>query len=128
MASETILVVDDDPVIRKIVSKIVTDAGMIALSATNGTEALEKAKIEKIDAIMLDINMPGIDGVDVLVTLQIDADTNQIPVMIMTGNSDIKEVIQTLRMGARDHILKPFAPEILTRRLKIMMAKATTTA
>ncbi len=114
----TILIVEDDPMISLMISKILELNEYAVQTAPDGEEAL--IKIEKFipDLVMLDINMPKMDGYEVCRRLKKDTRFDKIPILMITGNSDRVERLRGLEMGADDFLLKPFNyDELLTRVL-----------
>ena len=112
-----VLVVDDSSMIlsymRRILDKIYT-----VHTVSSGEECLEFVKNSKPDLILLDFHMTGIDGLEVLHSLKANKETNSIPVIFLTGSEDLKTEMEGLRLGAVDYIRKPYAPDILTLRIR----------
>lgn len=119
---KTILVVDDAPANIQIVNSILKDAYKIRI-ATNGAKALELAKaLPPPDLILLDIMMPGIDGYEVCSRLKRDTQTRDIPVIFLTGQTEIEEETKGFEVGAVDYIHKPFSPAIVKARVQTHLA------
>ncbi|QTH73606.1 response regulator [Pseudoalteromonas xiamenensis] len=113
-----ILLADDQLLIQKIVTTIIELRGMRIESAMNGVEALLKAKVMMPDIVLLDIDMPTMDGFTTLQAFQSDEQLRDIPVIMLTSESD-KEMIKTcIEYGATDYILKPTQAETLIRKVK----------
>ncbi|MCL2708011.1 MAG: diguanylate cyclase [Defluviitaleaceae bacterium] len=112
-----ILIVDDSRLNQEALRRILKDLYVLAFAET-GIEALEKSMMENPDLILLDIVMPGMDGFDVLVELKINESTRQIPVIIISGMSKVKEEAKGLLLGAVDYIAKPFHELIVKARIK----------
>ncbi len=123
----TILIVDDNKMNVKLLEKVLTKEGYLTLSAYNGRDAQILACKEKPDIILLDIKMPGNDGFTVIKFLKRQSDTSSIPVIFLTGLSDIKSKLTGFDLGAVDYILKPFHPkEVIARvRLHLKLSIAT---
>jgi len=102
----TILVVDDEEMLRKILSKILTKEGYNVHLASTGHEALEILRREKIDLLITDVKMPEMDGFDLLKTVKIDYP--QIGIIVMTAFGDAYTVRDALLLGADEYITKPF--------------------
>jgi DNA-binding NtrC family response regulator len=100
-----ILVVDDDDVARRALEKLLRAEGFATVAAADGEAALAEAKRALPDVVLTDLQMPGMDGVELCKHLhEIDHD---LPVIVVTGHSDMQSVIQSLRSGAEDYLLKP---------------------
>ncbi len=112
----TILIVDDDPMNINILSEILEDKHEI-LFATNGRDALRIARDETPDLIILDIIMPEMDGYEVCRQLKASPDVAEIPVIFVTGLSDIADETKGLKAGAVDYITKPISPPIVLMRV-----------
>jgi two-component system nitrogen regulation response regulator GlnG len=101
-----ILIVDDEEVILKTLSSLVTRAGFEALVAADGETAVRKVGLEKPDALLVDFNLPGSNGIQVMQRVhELD---RSLPVIIMTGHSIVPEAVRAMRLGARDWLTKPF--------------------
>ena len=116
---ETILIVDDVKLNRAILRSIFKDRYRI-LEAENGREALELLEQEAyhVDIILLDLVMPEMDGLQFLTIIQQIPELEHIPVVIITADDTTEQQIDTMRMGADEYIIKPFIPEIVTRRVE----------
>lgn len=113
-----ILIVDDEPGNIKILSNVL--AGDYALSvATSGRQALEIAKVQSPDIILLDMIMPEMDGIEVCEALRANEETKDIPVIFVTSMSDTANEERGLDAGAVDYISKPISPPIVKARVKI---------
>lgn len=119
-----ILVVDDEEVIRTVLSRFLKSKGYEVVTAVNGVEALEKVKKERPHLILLDIRMPELDGFGVLKAVH--AIDREVAVMMITANSDIEEARKTMEMGACDYIIKPFHLDYLETTVitKLLMVTA----
>jgi two-component system KDP operon response regulator KdpE len=108
-----ILVVDDEPQIRRVMQTTLVARGYIVVTARNGEEALEKVRAERFDLVLLDINMPGIGGMETCRNLRAQSD---IPIVILSVRNAEKEKVEALDAGADDYVTKPFSmPELLAR-------------
>jgi PleD family two-component response regulator len=117
-ATPTVLAVDDDATTTAIVRAVVTRSGMTCHVATNGRQALESAKALQPSAIVLDVNMPFIDGFEVLTTLRNDPQTADIPVVMLTSVQQESDIVRGFGLGADDYVVKPFNPMELLARIK----------
>jgi two-component system KDP operon response regulator KdpE len=108
-----ILVVDDEPQIRRVMRATLVARGYMVSTARNGEEALDKVREERFDLVLLDINMPGIGGME---TCRIIRSQSDIPIVILSIRNSEKEKIEALDAGADDYVTKPFStPELLAR-------------
>lgn len=113
MSTGSILVVDDDPQIRRVMRVALVSHGYIVNDAKSGENALEALRIEKPDLVLLDINMPGIGGLE---TCRLIRATSEIPIIILTVRNAEKDKVEALDAGADDYVTKPFGtPELLAR-------------
>ena len=118
MNTKKILVIDDDETILKTVQSVLEKSQFHTITAINGEDGLHEATSKKPDAILLDRKMPGLSGNAVLKKLKQDPETQNIPVVMLTGDNNISEVAKSLELGAQDYIVKPFNHENLIVRLK----------
>ena len=118
-----ILIVDDEKDILELVGLILSEQGMVVFQAQDGLSALEIARKEKPDLILLDIMMPEIDGWEVLKILKIEEQTKAIPVAMLTCKTETRDKVLGIQEGAVDYITKPFAPEDLLVRVQDMLAR-----
>jgi diguanylate cyclase (GGDEF)-like protein len=116
MTSGTVLIADDSLVVRAVVRTGLEDEGYRVIEAVDGLTALEECRQEPPDVILLDIEMPGLDGYQVLSELKRDPGLENIPVVFLTSRSGTEDVVAGLRGGAHDYLKKPFEPvELLAR-------------
>ena len=116
MPPATVLVVDDDPVIQKLLKVNFEMEGYRVVSAADGAEGLEQAREENPDIIILDIMMPRMNGLEALVALKGDATTRGIPVILLSAKAQAGDVQAGLDRGADAYVTKPFDPlELLDR-------------
>jgi len=112
-----ILVAEDERDIRELISFTLSFAGHKITQAANGLEAVELAKKELPDLIMTDVRMPKMTGYEACRAIKEDDTTKHIPVVILSAKGQDEEIEQGRTSGADDYILKPFAPDELTRRI-----------
>ena len=112
-AARTVLVAEDDEDVRDLVVFKLAKAGYRILTAANGNSALIMAQSERPDLVVLDIDMPGIDGLAVCQQLNALARTSRIPVLMLSGRSRDLDVSLGRTMGADEYMVKPFHPEDL---------------
>lgn len=119
--SQRILVVDDEPSIRKIVRHALTDAGFDVLTADDGDSALSLVGTEKLDLVVLDLMLPGIDGLEVCKRIRAQHAT---PIIILSARGEELDRILGLELGADDYVPKPFSPRELVARVKANLRRA----
>jgi len=113
MSSARILVTDDDPQIRRVLRSALVTQGYQVVAARNGEEALERMRDEKLDLIILDMNMPGMGGLE---TCRLIRSTSDIALIMLTVRDAESDKVEALDAGADDYITKPFSsPELLAR-------------
>ncbi len=120
----TILSVDDSTTIRRIVKRTVTELGHDVLEAPDGPTALTvlDENFEKIQLVILDWNMPGMTGLEVLKTIRADEKFSAIPVMMLTSEAEQGYVVQALQAGAKNYLTKPFDKEMLNLKIQESVA------
>jgi two-component system response regulator MprA len=117
-----ILVVDDDPAVRQALKRALRLEGYDVELAADGTEALEAAAGDHPDAIVLDLAMPGLDGIEVCRRLR--AGGNRVPVLMLTARDAVDDRVEGLDAGADDYVVKPFAVEELFARLRALLRRS----
>ncbi len=120
----TILVVDDEELLRKFIVTFLSQLGYSSVTAIDGVDALEKMKGNKVDAVIADIKMPKMDGI--ILTKEISAQYPGVPVMVMTAFDEEYSAGTAISLGARDFIKKPFSPEEFAIRLSKMLGDSQT--
>ncbi|MBI4963156.1 MAG: response regulator [Desulfomonile tiedjei] len=123
MAKEKILVVDDEPDILELVKYNLAKEGYRVHCLLSGEQALRKAAEEHPDAILLDLMLPDLDGLDVCRQLKNNPATRHIPVIMLTAKGEDADVVTGLELGAEDYIVKPFSPRILLARLRVVFRR-----
>jgi CheY-like chemotaxis protein len=113
-----VLIVDDTQADRISLEKIVSDAGHQALMAESGAKAIEMAKRDKPDLILMDINMPEIDGYAATRMLKADEATKHIPVVFVSGKNQKADVAWGQMLGAKGYVTKPYTREQILAELK----------
>jgi len=110
---KTCLVVDDSRVIRKVARKIVEDLGFSCEEAADGQQALDFCKNTMPDAVLLDWNMPVMNGLDFLIKLREEPEGSKPVVVFCTTENDMAHITQALRAGADEYVMKPFDGDII---------------
>ncbi len=118
-----VLVVEDEQDLQDLIRFNLEREGFEALSVINGDKALSAAKAEAPDLILLDLMLPGMDGLSVCRALKADPDLRQVPIMMVTAKGEEADIIVGLELGADDYIVKPFSPRVLLARIKAVMRR-----
>ncbi len=120
-ATETILIVDDDAAGRTLLEEILTGAGYQVRQAAGGEVALTQAATDPPDVILLDLLMPGMDGLEVCRRLKEDSATSAVPVIVVTALGQVAAKEASLTTGADDFVTKPVRPDDLRARVQAML-------
>ena len=123
MKRERILVVDDEEDILELVRYHLAREGYSVVCAASGEVALQSAKDDPVDLIILDLMMPGIDGLEVARRLKQNSDTKDMPIIMLTAKGEEADIVTGLELGADDYITKPFSPRILMARTKAVLRR-----
>ena len=124
-ARERILVIEDEPDIREIVEFNLRREGYRVSGAETAEEGLEKIESEFPDAVLLDLMLPGMSGLELCRKLKADPDLRAIPVIMVTAKDDVDDVVAGLEAGADDYVSKPFSPRVLIARVKAVVRRGT---
>ncbi len=118
-----VMLVDDHSVVRAGLRLLLESEGDIAVvgEATDGVEAVAKAKEIVPDVIVMDIMMPNFDGYSTLLLLKHDEQTRDVPVIMLTSVGKREKVVEAFRDGAAEYVLKPFRPDMLLRKIDIVL-------
>ena len=122
-AREKILVVEDEEDILELISYNLNREGYRVSTATTGEEGLRLAMRDKPDLIVLDLMLPGIDGIEVCRRLKADPQVRYIPVVMVTAKGEEADVVTGLELGADDYLTKPFSPKVLVARLRAVIRR-----
>jgi len=117
-----ILVVDDDTRITNLLRRILAYEGYSVTIAASGTEALDRSLERPPDLVVLDLLLPGLDGLEVARRLRAAGD--QVPILMLTARDAVSDRVQGLEGGADDYLVKPFAPEELVARIKALLRRS----
>jgi DNA-binding response OmpR family regulator len=118
----TILVVDDDPVILQLLEVAFEMDGFAVLTAADGEEGVRRARDDRPDAIVSDVMMPKLSGLDLVKALKADPDTASIPIVLLTAKAQQADVAAGLEIGADEYVTKPFEPLDLVERVNRLLA------
>jgi diguanylate cyclase (GGDEF)-like protein len=124
---DRILVIDDDPDVRSVVEITLQLEGFEVDTAPGGTEGLERLAESEPDAIVLDVMMPVLDGLEVLGQIRADARYSHVPVLILTAKVRVEDRVAGLERGADDYLTKPFEPEELIARVRALVRRSRDT-
>src|SRR5574337_1227543 len=120
--SKTILVIDDEPKIVEICRDYLTAAGFSVITASDGPQGLAAARRERPDLVVLDLMLPGMDGLDVCRALRREGST---PIIMLTARVEESDKLVGLELGADDYLTKPFSPRELVARVRTVLRRAS---
>jgi two-component system alkaline phosphatase synthesis response regulator PhoP len=126
--NRTILVVDDEPRIVDLARDYLEHAGFAVLTATDGPTALATARDKAPDLVVLDLGLPGLDGLDVTRQLRQGQSTSALPIVMLTARDDELDKLLGLELGADDYLTKPFSPRELVARVRAVLRRSETAA
>lgn len=118
-----ILIAEDEPDIRELVAFTLRFAGYEVVAASNGEDAVEQARRELPDLILMDVRMPRLTGYDACKLMKADPALKDTPVVFLSAKGQDAEIQTGISAGAEEYLLKPFAPDHLTQRVKAILAK-----
>src|ERR1700690_89032 len=124
-ARGSVLVVDDEPTIAEVVSRYLERAGYRTQIATDGPQALKAAAAHHPDLVVLDLMLPGIDGLEVMRRLR-EQDPERIAIILLTAKGEESDRVIGLRLGADDYVVKPFSPAELVARVDAVLRRIDT--
>jgi len=123
MAKERILAVDDEEDILNLIKYNLEREGFKVETAANGEMAVRIARENAPDLILLDLMLPGMDGLDVCRILKNDRNTSKVPIVMLTARGEESDIVTGLEIGADDYITKPFSPRVLIARIKTILRR-----
>jgi two-component system, OmpR family, alkaline phosphatase synthesis response regulator PhoP len=123
MSKANILVVDDEEDIRELVELHLDREGYRILTCETGEQALSLARAKTPDLVVLDLMLPGMDGLEVCKRLKADSALQQIPVVMLTAKGEESDIVAGLELGADDYITKPFSGKVLVARVRRLLRK-----
>ena len=124
--SETVLLVEDEEQLRRVMKDLLQREGYTVAEARDGIQALDEVDRHAPDVIILDLNLPGLDGYGVLAQLRSRPSTREIPVMVLTAKGDEDNEVRVFELGADDFVTKPFRARSLTARLEAVLGRHRT--
>ncbi len=122
MKQPTVLIADDNEGIRRVLVRSLC-GGRRTLTAGDGTAALDMARRHLPDLVLLDVNMPGLTGLEVCAELRADASTRHIPILILTGLGAMEQEVAGIDCGADDYLAKPFNLDELNARVRALLRR-----
>ena len=123
MGKEKILVVEDEEDIRELLRYNLSKEGYQITSAVSGEEALKNAKMLQPDLMILDLMLPGVDGLEVCRRLKRDSRTQHLPMVMLTAKGEEADIVTGLELGADYYITKPFSPRVLFARVRAVLRR-----
>lgn len=126
MAKANVLVVDDEEDILSLVRYNLEREGFSVITARSGEQAVTLARSKTPDLVVLDLMLPGLDGLEVCRTLKRDPQTKPIPVIMLTAKGAEADIVAGLEIGADDYLTKPFSPRVLVARVAAVLRRAGT--
>ena len=123
MSPARVLLVEDDPVILRLLEVNFELEGYEVLSAHDGAEGIEMARTERPDIVISDIMMPNVSGIELVEALKGDGDTSGIPIILLSAKAQSADVKAGMEAGADDYVTKPFEPLELVDRVQALLAR-----
>lgn len=125
MASLKILAVDDSPTMRRIIVNTLKRAGYEDVDeASDGKDALAKLQVDKFDFVITDWNMPEMDGLAFVTYLRSSAEFKDLPILMVTTRSVKEDIVEAMKAGVNNYIVKPFTPAILNQKIEQVLQAA----
>jgi two-component system, OmpR family, KDP operon response regulator KdpE len=121
MSAEPVLVVDDSPQIRRALRTILISQGFVVLDARTGEEALDLIRKERVEIVLMDVNLPGMSGLETCREIRRSSD---VPIIMLTVRNSERDKVQAFDAGADDYIVKPFGAEELTARMRATLRRS----
>jgi two-component system phosphate regulon response regulator PhoB len=125
MSKETLLVVDDEEDILELVRFNLSREGFNILVATSGEEAWQILKTQQIDLLVLDLMLPGMDGLELARCIKKEEATRKVPIIMLSAKGEEADIVTGLELGADDYVTKPFSPRILIARVRAVLRRGT---
>ena len=124
MAKATILVIEDDDDIRELLAFTLDKEGWTLVFAASGEEGLQRLSAANPDCVVLDIMLPGINGLDVLRKIRSEPGRSRLPVVMTTARGEDADVVSGLELGADDYVVKPYSPKVLIARIRTALRRS----
>ena len=123
MERKSVLVVEDEEDIQELIRYNLEREGYRVLSAATGEDGLATARKEIPDAILLDLMLPGVDGLEVCKQLKASPETSTIPILMVSARGEEADIVSGLELGADDYVAKPFSPRVLVARTRAVLRR-----
>ncbi len=123
MAKQTVLIVEDEDDIAELVGHHLGRDGYHVVRAATGEEGLALARAKRPDLVILDLMLPGMDGLEVCKQIRGDVEMQQMAVLMLTAKGEESDIIVGLQLGADDYVTKPFSPKVLLARVKALLRR-----
>lgn len=120
----SVLIVDDSPVMREFIRRVIHFTGIEVanyLEASDGRQALLLLRKQPVDLVLTDLNMPGMNGEELLRQMKFEGFLEKIPTLVVSTDATEHRIVKMLQLGARGYVTKPFSPEILRERLEAVL-------
>ncbi len=124
MNAKTVLVVDDEEAILELVELHLRKEGLGVYTAGSGEEALQVLRTHQVDLVILDLMLPGINGLEVCRRMKASEASARIPVLMLSARSDETDIVVGLELGADDYVTKPFVPKVLVARVRALLRRS----
>jgi two-component system chemotaxis response regulator CheY len=116
-----VLVVDDSRAIRRILSSMLTEIGFVVAEAAHGREALAHLQTHvDTDLVLVDWNMPEMNGLELVQAVRQDARFASIPLMMVTTETEMTQMVRAIEAGAQEYVMKPFTKEVIEEKLRVL--------
>ena len=125
MSNERVLIVEDEDDILELVRFNLAKEGYNAMGVTSGEEALEAVRAKRFGLMILDLMLPGVDGLEICKRVRKDPDTQDLPIVMLTAKGEEADIVAGLELGADDYITKPFSPRVLLARVRAVLRRKT---
>jgi len=123
MTKEIILVVDDEEDILELVRFTLSREGFTILCAASGEEAWDLLKTQRVHLLVLDLMLPGMDGLALARRIKSEPSTQAVPIVMLSAKGEEADIVTGLELGADDYVTKPFSPRILTARVRAVLRR-----
>ena len=123
MPKATVLIVDDEEDILELLRHNLTKDGYRVICAESGEQALTEIRKQPPDVVILDVMLPGVDGLDVCRQVKAAAETSHVPIIMLTARTEEADMVAGLELGADDYITKPFSPRVVLARVKAVLRR-----
>jgi DNA-binding response OmpR family regulator len=123
MGMQKILIAEDECELRELISFTLEKSGYQVVEAADGAEAFHLARRDPPDLVLLDVRMPRMTGYDTCAAMRADKKLKDIPVIFLSAKGQDSEIQMGLQAGAQEYLVKPFSPELLVKRIKVLLAR-----